>query len=54
MLEAKIAQFPHGTRFSLIPTSPQNQDQKQLEDEVQALFEKNGMILLRAAVSAPF
>jgi hypothetical protein len=38
LLEAKIAQFPRGTRFSLTPTSPQNQDQKRLEDEVQNDF----------------
>jgi hypothetical protein len=50
LLDAKISQFPRGTRFSLTPTSPQNQDQKQLEQQVQALFEKNGMILLPAAV----
>jgi hypothetical protein len=51
LLEAKIAQFPRGTRFSLTPTSPQNQDQKQLEGRVQALFEKNGMILLPVAAN---
>jgi hypothetical protein len=54
LLEAKIAQFPRGTKFSLTPTSPQNQDQKQLEDEVQAIFEKNGMILLPAAALPQF
>jgi hypothetical protein len=53
LLEAKIVQFPRGTRFSLTPTSPQNQDQKRLEDEVQTIFEKNGMILLPAAVAQP-
>jgi hypothetical protein len=53
LLEAKIAQFPRGTKFSLIPTSPQNQDQKRLESEVQTILEKNGMILLPAAVAQP-
>ena len=53
LLEAKIAQFPRGTRFSLIPTSPQNQDQLRLEDEVQKILEKNGMTLLPAAVAQP-
>lgn len=53
LLEAKIGQFPRGTRFSLIPTSPENQDQKLLEDEVQTIFEKNGMILLPPAVVQP-
>ena len=47
LLEAKVAQFPRGTRFSLTETSPQNQDQKKLDDQVQALFEKNGMVLER-------
>jgi hypothetical protein len=51
LLEAKIAQFPRGTSFSLIPTSPQNQDQKSLENEVKTIFEKNGMILLPTAVA---
>jgi len=54
LLEAKIAQFPRGTRFSLTPTSPQNRDQMQLEDRVQELFEKNGMILLRVAAPSLF
>jgi hypothetical protein len=54
LLEAKIAQFPRGTRFSLIPTSPQNRDQMQLEDQVQELFEKNGMTLLRVAAPSLF
>lgn len=53
LLEAKIAQFPRGTRFSLVPTSPQNQDQKQLENEVQRILEKNEMVLLPAAVAQP-
>jgi len=54
LLEAKIAQFPRGTKFSLTPASPQNQDQNQLDDEVQAILEKNGMILLPAAVPPLF
>jgi hypothetical protein len=54
LLEEKIAQFPRGTRFSLIPTSPQNRDQMQLEDQVQKLFEKNGMTLLRVAAPSLF
>ncbi len=53
LLEAKIAQFPRGTRFSLIPISPQNQDQKQLENAVQTILEKNEMVLLPAAVAQP-
>jgi hypothetical protein len=54
LLEEKIAQFPRGTRFSLISTSPQNRDQMQLEDQVQELFEKNGMTLLRVAAPSFF
>jgi hypothetical protein len=54
LLEAKVAQFPRGTRFSLIPTSPQNRDQMQLEDQVQELFEKNGMTILRVAAPSLF
>jgi hypothetical protein len=54
LLEAKIAQCPRGTKFSLTPASPQNQDQNQLDDEVQAILEKNGMILLPAAVPPLF
>lgn len=51
LLEAKIAQFPRGTKFSLIPTSPQNRDQESLGIEVQTILEKNGMMLLPAAVA---
>jgi hypothetical protein len=54
LLEAKIAQFPRGAKFSLTSTSPQNQDQNRLEDEVQAAFERNGMILLPADVPPLF
>ena len=48
LLDAKIAQFPRGTRFTLIPTSPQNQDQMKLEGDVKAILEKNGMRLVEA------
>lgn len=53
LLEAKIAQFPRGTRFSLMPTSPENLDQMSLENKVKTIFENNGMILLPAAVTQP-
>lgn len=52
LLDAKIAQFPRGTRFSLIPASPQNQDQKRLENDVRTILEKNGMSLLPAVVES--
>jgi hypothetical protein len=45
LLEEKIGQFPKGTTFVLIPTSPQNTDQKDLDTEVDALFTRNGMSL---------
>jgi hypothetical protein len=45
LFEAKIAQFPKGTKFILTPMSPQNQDQKKLEREAEALFTKHGMTL---------
>lgn len=50
LLEAKIAQFPRGTRFSLAAAYPRNLDQTKLEDQVQAIFEKNGMVLLRPKI----
>jgi hypothetical protein len=45
LFEAKLAQFPAGSKFSLIPTSPRNGDQLKLEKEVEALFTKHGMTL---------
>jgi hypothetical protein len=53
LLDAKVAQFPRGTKFSLMLTSPQNQDQMSLENEVKSVFEKNGMILVPAAAAQP-
>ncbi len=45
LLDDKIAQFPKGSQFSLIKSSPQIEEQKKLEDSVQSMLEKRGMIL---------
>ena len=45
LFEAKLAQFPKGTKFNLIPTSSRNNDQIKLEHEAAALFTKHGMTL---------
>lgn len=47
LLEEKVAQFPRGARFALMETSPETQDQRQLEDRVTELFEKKGMVIER-------
>lgn len=45
LLEAKITQYPPGTKFVLRRAWPVTEDQRKLEDEVQAIFENNGMSL---------
>jgi hypothetical protein len=50
LFEAKLAQYPKGTKFALIPTSPRNGDQLALEREAEALFAKYGMTLEITAV----
>ena len=45
LFETKLAQFPKGTKFNLIPTSPRNDDQIKLEHKAEALFTKHGMTL---------
>jgi hypothetical protein len=45
LLEAKISQYPHGTRFVLFRAWPLTEDQRKLEDKVQAIFEKSGTSL---------
>jgi hypothetical protein len=42
---AKISQYPPGTRFVLFRSGPVTEDQRKLEDEVEAIFEKSGMSL---------
>lgn len=48
LLAEKVAQFPKGTTFDLIPSSPQTGDQKALEDEARMIFTKSGMKLQAA------
>jgi hypothetical protein len=45
LLDAKISQYPTGTKFVLSSVWPVAEDQRKLEDEVQAIFKKNGMSL---------
>jgi hypothetical protein len=47
LLETKIKQYPPGTKFVLLSVSSLTEDQRRLEDETQAIFEKNGMSLGR-------
>lgn len=49
LLDAKINQYPSATNFVLLRTAPLTDDQRRLEDEVQAIFKKNGMPLEKPA-----
>jgi len=49
LLDAKINQYPSATNFVLLRTAPVTDDQRKLEDEVQAIFKKNGMSLEKPA-----
>jgi len=51
LLETKLAQFPRGAKFTLMPTSPRNGDQLKLEHETESLFTKLGMTLELPAAS---
>lgn len=44
-LDEKLRQFPRGTQFHLIPGSEPGTDQKKLEEQVHAIFAKEGMTL---------
>ena len=44
-LEAKLSQYPTGTKFTLFRVWTGTEDQQKLEDEVRAIFKKHGMIL---------
>ena len=46
LLQAKLAQFPRGTSFVLIPDALPSRDQSTLEDHVRALFAEAGMSLV--------
>ncbi len=48
LLSEKIGQFPKGTVFDLIPSSPQNGDQRALEREARDVFTQSGMKLQAA------
>ncbi len=48
LLEAKLEQYPKGTSFTLIPSSPTTADQKSLEQEAVTIFAKHGMKLQAA------
>ena len=45
LLDDKMDQFPKGSRFSMIKSNPQTEEQKKLEDSVQSMLEKHGMVL---------
>jgi hypothetical protein len=45
LFDAKISQYPPGTKFVLFRSGPVTEDQRKLEDEVKAIFEKSGMSL---------
>jgi hypothetical protein len=45
LLDAKVSQFPPGTKFVLSASSPSTDEQQKLEDEVRAIFKKYGMTL---------
>jgi len=47
LLEAKIKQYPPETKFVLLSVWSSTEDQRKLEGEIQAIFEKNGMSLGR-------
>lgn len=47
LLEAKIKRYPPGTKFVLLHVWSLTDDQRKLEDETQAIFEKNRMSLGR-------
>jgi hypothetical protein len=49
LLEAKISQYPTGTKFFLSCAWPVTEDQRKLEDEVQAIFKRNRMSLEKPA-----
>ena len=52
LFEAKLAQFPTGTRFKLVRQFPQTGNQLKLEQEAQALFKNHGFTL-EPAPAAP-
>ena len=51
LFEAKLIQFPAGSKFTLIPMFPRNNDQLRLERKAQELFAEHGMTLELAVPS---
>jgi hypothetical protein len=49
LLAAKIRQYPPGTKFVISRVGPVSEEQRKLEDEIQVIFEKNGMSLEKPA-----
>jgi hypothetical protein len=49
LLEAKIKQYPPGSKFVMWQVWPASDDQRKLEDEIRAIFEKNSMSLEKSA-----
>ena len=45
LLQAKIAQYPRGTKFSLTEMQ-KTRDQTQLDDQVKSIIEKCGMVMV--------
>ena len=50
LFEAKLAQYPRGTKFVLIPSSPRDSDQLKLELETGDLFTRHGLTLVVPAM----
>lgn len=48
LFEKKVAQFPKGTRFALIPWTNADSDGRKLQDNVKAIIVKHGMLLVPA------
>ncbi|MGH9587653.1 MAG: hypothetical protein ACRD3F_11920, partial [Acidobacteriaceae bacterium] len=47
LLDAKVAEFPRGTRFVLPPWVPNDSDRQKLEDRVKAILARHGMVLAK-------
>jgi hypothetical protein len=45
LLNAKVAQYPRGTRFLLAGDGMNTEEQHGLEEKVRAAFTKQGMVL---------
>jgi hypothetical protein len=52
MFEAKVKQYPRGTRF-MIADPPQGNREKAMEDQMRTVLEKNGMMVIKPAPPMP-